>query len=325
VSTLCICENGFKYMSHLNKKNKGSLFQNVFEFTTWFIKISEDHPCLSLRSTCFYCMNLISKSCTGANLLGKFGWHTFQPNRLTQPKSLYSTLCSMSLDNNPYDFGVYSSFNSAIILYNLNRAKANFSLKEANFSIKQTKFSLKEVKRYFDCDLSAVEKEFLSEKMRTDYWSKKDEEFIKVVESNKIGYLFESICVPIRTSLMAAEMCSTDRSQIVDSFNSNAVSFKENCSSDACFYCKSISSGPTESNLNGQIQSEIVNLINQLTPMINLDKKLSSLTRLKHSNPKEFSLCLHNYIFIHFLSKLKIKFYLRNFIQELFKEMSLNV
>ena len=68
--------------------------------------------------------------------------------------------------------------------------------------------------------------------------------------------------------------------------------------------------------------AEIIDLINQLTPMINIDKKLARLAKLRQTNPNEFSFCLHHFIFKNFLSKYKIKFFLRNFIQELFRDMN---
>lgn len=117
ICCLCICENGFKFVSKINEKYK--IFVNLFEFVCYFVKLAEDHPNLSIRATCFLCSNLMSKSCTGANLLGKLGWHTFQSNLFTPTRAFHSNLTSLSAEQQ--DLTLASSIDIAVAIYNLNR------------------------------------------------------------------------------------------------------------------------------------------------------------------------------------------------------------
>ena len=88
VCSMLNCENGFKFVAHLNEKHR--LGRNIFEFVACLIKITEDHPILSVRATGYLCLNYLVKASTGANLVGKLGWNTFQPSASLNTKTLYS-------------------------------------------------------------------------------------------------------------------------------------------------------------------------------------------------------------------------------------------
>lgn len=126
VSALCICENGFRFISRVSQKY--TIFKNIFEFVCCFLKLAEEHKSLSMRATCFLCSNLLNKSSTGANLLGKLGWHTFQSNLFTPTRAFQAIMTSLSGEQQ--DLTVASSIDIAVVIYNLNRSKLpNISMK----------------------------------------------------------------------------------------------------------------------------------------------------------------------------------------------------
>lgn len=121
VSALCICENGFRFVSRVSQKY--TIFANLFEFAACMVKLSEEHASLSIRATCFLCANLVCKSSTGANLYGKLGWHTFQSNLFTPTRAFQAMMSSLA--NEQQDVSVASSIDIAVLVYNLNRCKLN--------------------------------------------------------------------------------------------------------------------------------------------------------------------------------------------------------
>ena len=281
------CENGFKYLKVLNTKYK--IFSNLFHFTSTLIKIAESNSNLSVRVTGFLCLNLVSKTCTGANLIGKIGWHTFQPNQFMESKAFYSKLSSFN-DDEQEDF-YYSPIDTAVALYNLNRAKTNLNLNTmSNFDINE---------------LSNYEKEFLDEQSKIDLMNKTDNYYIKSKDNLiKIGFFHDNITVPMRQSLMTAD---------------HGLFITSNGSSFDSFSRKSIDNDDRD-----EIKQEILSLINKLTPVVNVEKIRSSLYKLKQQHPDKFDLHLHNLIAKKILSKHKIKFQFRKFIQELFFNLTTN-
>ena len=73
------------------------------------------------------CLNLLSKTNTGANLIGKIGWITFQPNKVSGKQAFYSSLSSFS-NEDKNDSG-YSPLHTAVMLYNLYRTQMKLNLK----------------------------------------------------------------------------------------------------------------------------------------------------------------------------------------------------
>ncbi len=306
IASLCICENGFKYLSVLN--NRHNIFANLFDFTTFLIKLTEESPQLSIRGTGFCCLNLISKSCTGANLIGMLGWHTFQPNRASPAKAFYSILNSLSYQE--YDMDVYSSIDTAVVLYNIKRSNASVSLKR--------------IDKYYNCEISNYEKEFLKKQELIDEMRKVDSDMIKNYDVNKIGFYFENISIPIRTSLMAAEVNLMRNT--VNNFEIDV--YERDCS--GCFYCylklNVENLFPTRSESTGneklvESKEEILKLIDQIIVPINIGKKMANLNKLRKTNAHEFNWCLLNFIHRKYFSNLQLKFQLRKYLQELFIEL----
>ena len=144
VCSFLICENGFKYISVVNQSVK--LYENLYDFITCLVKITEDHPVLSVRATGLCGLNLVCKSATGANLIGKLGWHTFQPNKTTSEKTFHSIINSVSNKKQTLT-GVGSSIDTAVELFNIYRSKS--------------KVFLKVIKKYYYCELSTFENDYL--------------------------------------------------------------------------------------------------------------------------------------------------------------------
>lgn len=119
ISALCICENGFRYVSRVSVKY--GVFANLFELACCYVRVAEEHERLSVRATSFLCANLMCKSSTGANLLGKLGWHTFQSNQFTPARAFHALVPSLSAEQQ--DLSVASTIDLAVDVYNLNRAK----------------------------------------------------------------------------------------------------------------------------------------------------------------------------------------------------------
>lgn len=311
IGSFLICENGFKYISILNNEIK--LFQNLFEFITFLIKIVEDHPILSVRATALHTLNLICKSSTGANLIGKLGWHTFQPKRITAEKTFYSIFNTLSSEQQK-PTGIGSSIDTAVELFNTYRSKSNIFLRE--------------IKKYFYYDLSTFENDYLKEANKCEIFSKNDLEFIKNDDMNKMCLFFDNITVPIRFTLLSVIQEINTKDFLENKLR--IIQFSNRCPFKDCFYCYLNNNGFFSSvkflgNHNNKKQQEIIYLINQLTPMINMEKKLPYLSDLRRSSPMEFYMCLHCLINQKFLSCCKIKYSLRKFIQELFINMNFYV
>jgi hypothetical protein len=308
IGSFLICENGFKYISILNNQIK--LFQNLFEFVTFLVKIVEDHPVLSVRATALHTLNLICKSSTGANLIGKLGWHTFQPKRITAEKTFYTIFNTLSSEQQK-PTGIGSSIDTAVQLFNTYRSKSDLVLRE--------------IKKYFYYDLSTFENDYLNEANKCDILAKNDLVFIKNDDMNRICLFFDNITVPIRFTLLSVVQEINTRDFLENKLR--LIQFSNRCTFKDCFYCYLNHNGYFSSvkflgNHNNKKQHEIIHLINQLTPMINIEKKLPHLSELRHSSPKEFDMCLHCLITQKFLSCCKIKYPLRKFIQELFTNMN---
>jgi hypothetical protein len=115
ICSLCNCEDGFEYLNILNERHDGTMFASLFEFITFIVKIAESYSVLSVRATGLCCLNYLSKTNTGANMIGKLGWQTFQPN------SFFSIMTSMKT-NQELDLSYfYSSIDTAMMLYNFHR------------------------------------------------------------------------------------------------------------------------------------------------------------------------------------------------------------
>lgn len=140
ISSLCICEDGFRFISRVSQKY--GIFRNVFEFVCCLVKLTEEHTSLSIRATCFLCANLVCKSSTGANLFGKLGWHTFQSSLFTPTRAFHGMLTSMAGEQQ--DITVASSIDISIVVYNLNRNKLD-------------EFKLKSIHKYYFSEFSNSE------------------------------------------------------------------------------------------------------------------------------------------------------------------------
>lgn len=330
VSSLCISENGFEFVSRLS--HKYSIFKNLFEFICAFIKIAEEHESLSVRATCFFCSNLISKSCTGANLIGKLGWHSFQPNRFTPARAFHSILLSVSSEQQL--FTIDSSIDTAVVLYNLNRSKSNIQLQQ--------------IVRYYYCDFSNTELKLLNEVNANDLANKPDHQFIKIFSANKIGGIyFENLAVPIRATLCGVK---EDHQAYLNTLENEAQKpdslpvdekllvemLDSDCRQDGCFYCRLKHNGwlvELEKNELEKTDSShtnrkllVMEIIKNLIFMVNFDKsKVKKLSSLKTKHPNEFSFCFYTMFTSRYLSSYKIKFHMRKHFQELFTNiLSLN-
>lgn len=298
ISSMCNCEDGFKYMSILNSKNEKKMFANLFELMTFVIKIAESYPVLSIRGTAFFCLNYMSKSCTGANLIGKLGWHTFQPNHVVQTKAFYSVLGSFTseqLDLNNF----YSSVATAVVLCNINRSKANIDLK------KIPKLSLEE--------LSNEKKEFIDSQNNIDLIKETDEYFVKYEQDLvKIGFFHENISIPIRVNLMSPDI-------------NDKITFETSLLNNKCLSCY-LKGNEKACHQPDTVQTQIIDLIHQFILMgtlHNLEKPRSNLIKLKVQQADKFCICLHSLVAEEILSSRKVKYHFRKFIQELFIDISL--
>ena len=296
ISSMCNCEDGFKYMSVLNSKKK--MFANLFEFMTFVIKIAESYPVLSIRGTAFFCLNYMSKSCTGANLIGKLGWHTFQPNHAVQAKAFYSVLGSFTSDQLDLN-NFYSSVETAVVLCNINRSKATIDLK------KIPKLSLE--------GLSNEKKEFLDAQNNIDLIKESDEYFIKFEQDLiKIGFFHENISIPIRINLMSPDI------------NDNII-YDTSTITNKCLSCF-LKDNEKACHQPDILETQIIGLFHQyilMGTLYNLEKPRSHLIKLKMQQSNKFSICLHSFITKEILSNRKVKFHFRKFIQKLFIDMSL--
>ena len=144
---------------------------------------------------------------------------------------------------------------------------------------------------------------------------------------NKICLFFDNLTVPIRFTLLSV----VETTNVRDLENKlKEIKFSNRCTLKECFYCYLnkngyLSSVKFISNHNNKIKIEIINCVNQLTPMINLEKKLPKLNELKRCSQSDFDLCVHSLITQNFLSCCKIKFPLRKYIQELFINLNMNI
>lgn len=305
LSSMCINEDGFRYISNIIKIYK--IFKNLFDLVCHLVKLAECHPNLSIRSTCFICLNLISRSCTGANLIGKVGWHTFQPNRFTPVRAFYSLLSSLSEEQQI--LSSYSSIDTAVILFNLNRAKSSIDLKQ--------------IKKYFDCNLSNYELEYLSKRDLVDLETLDDREFIKIYDKNKVAINFENFTVPIRISLMAVD--ESYEPFVCKDRNEN-ICFR--CDLTSCVKCSLENALISKSfcQRDIKIDQEIINRIDGIVPLIEFEEthknNVKRLFELKKLSPNSFDICMYLYVAKNYMGAFYTKYKLRKIIQDLFNDLN---
>ena len=149
--------------------------------------------------------------------------------------------------------------------------------------------------------------------------------------------------VPIRTSMWSAESdqqqqqlnatsaSSTTTTTTASATAAESILFKNKCEQSACFSCflsrqsDAANSTPatTTTMSSNKTKLEIIQLIGQLVPAINLDVKLARLECLRREHTSDFDMCLHALIARKFLDKHKLNHALRKFVQELFADMAL--
>jgi len=307
------CETGFRFLVYLMDKplkdQQSAIFKNLFEFTSCLVKLAECHPVLSVRATTLLCLNYVSKTCTGANLVGKLGWHTFQPNCAVQTKAFYSVLSTFTSEQLDLK-NFYSSLNIAVVLYNLNRAKAQMSMRRIANGIHLSEFS-------------SEEREFLDAENATDLLALANQEFMRMPEQNLLnGFFHENFCVPIQVHLMSP---LTGKRPVGNSglggtgIPDGLVVDKE------CLACHLRGDSGEEGS---DIKKQIVQLIQQyliMKQLFSVESTQVSLVKLRLTRGDRFDMCLHSLISRRLLGVRKIKFHMRKFIQELFFDMSLEV
>lgn len=276
------------------------------------VKLAENNPVLSVRATAFLCLNYISKTCTGANLIGKIGWHTFQPNIAIQNKAFYSVLSSFTseqLDLNNF----YSSLDIATVLYNINRSKASMSLKNIMIDLNQNQ-------------LSTEEKQFLDRQNSIDLMTKENSYFIKSEQNLiKIGFFHENVSIPMQVYLMSPEF--SYKSALKTNTKNEFFPYQNGCNVKNCLSCSLIVQETTKTDTD-PIKIQIIELIDQyliMTQLFNVEKTRSSLLKLKLAHMNKFDMCLHHLIVKQLLATRKVKFHFRKFIQELFFDMPLDI
>lgn len=287
IGSLFNCENGFKYFQILNQKHK--IFTNLFQFSSCLIKLTETYKNLSVRATGMMCLHLISKTSTGANLIGKIGWHTFQIKKFMENKAPFYSMLS-SFHNNDQDSFNYSPLDTAVALFNLNRNKAGLNLKT--------------IQTTYDYTFTPYEIGYLREQDKFDLININDEYFIKTEDDDETKFGFENFTIPMKQSLISVDSniyLDLEKLELLNENNSSAQKNKNK-----------------EQIETDQIKLQIINLINKISPVINLDNLRNDLYKLKKENSNKFDLALHSYISKQVLSKHKIKFQFRKFIQELF-------
>ncbi len=67
---------------------------------------------------------------------------------------------------------------------------------------------------------------------------------------------------------------------------------------------------------------EIIQLVGQLVPSVNLEGKMARLTCLRREHPDDFDVCLHALITRKFLDNHKLAHHVRKFVQKLFVDMA---
>lgn len=316
---ICTSDEGFAYISNLNK-NQSNLFTNLFDFISHIVFIAESHPRLSVRVTCFYCLNLITKSSTGANLLGKFGWHTFKSNRLkaNELHALHSSIKSdsqdQSLEDDGYDFE--SSIDFYVAFYNINRFKSTIKLKNiTNF--------------YGIYTPSKFELSFLNDRDTRDPIKADDKEF-KMMRN--IDAVLESVCVPVRSSLISIDP-QLDQAAFDYCIREEKVSLT--CDPQSCFSCYLVSKNWIKCNTSRPMSEEdtarrdlILKAIDQLVPTVNSEEmKMKRLDEMKKMDQmdaaegrRQFDFCMMVLVYRRYFSKLRLNRSLRKYLQEIFSD-----
>ncbi len=312
---LCASEKGFEYISSLNQTHR--VFTNLFDFICYFVDIAETHPRLTMRATCYYCLNLVSKSSTGANLIGKLGWHTFKTNRLKANENflLLSSLANLDEDNYSTSsefYGYDLSFDFFGAFYNLLRGKASTHMKQ--------------LKKYGSVtSMSKFELSFLNEANLINLLEMSDTVFLK---QKTRGIYLESLCVPMRASLVSiedeqvysgGELYETDDWKMLNN----------GCGIQKCFYCYLLAKNwiqlddttnfclPNSLENRARILSAIRQLILAVHPEVER-LRLKIVNDLRRLHASEFNFCLMILVYERYLSGFKLKFQWRTFLQEMF-------
>jgi hypothetical protein len=327
---LCANERGFEYLADINKQHR--VFANLFDFVCYLVSIAESHPRLTMRATGFYCLNLVSKSNTGANLVGKLGWHTFKTNRLKASED-FLFLSSLATDTTTtqtiddfssaaatsefYNYDL--SFDFFVAFYNLMRAKASLGLRE--------------LRKYGSAaSLSKFELGFLSERNTVNLLTEPDSAFLKPTAR---GIYLESLCIPMRATLICIDGMLSTSSLIKTDLAVDDL--KIGCSIEKCFYCLLLAkhwiqldendnedSGDDKATLAGGLETraKILTALRLLFMTVHPDLEKLFLRRftseLRKPHSAEFNFCLMILVYERYLSCLKIKFHWRKYLQEMF-------
>jgi hypothetical protein len=302
VSQFCSNEYGLKYISDINQELK--VYSNIFELVCTLVNMTEAHSSLSIRATCFYCLNLIAKSGTGANLVGKLGWHTFKTNRLKANETflLFSSLINLDDVNNEfYDNNneLDLSLDFYVTFYNYCRSLA-------------VGMGLKAINTYSpDAKLANFELDFLQEKLNSNLLAKSDQELFRF---SKIGHYLESICVPMRPSLLSVN--NDDHASY--QFNEDTT---QNYEHD--FLLMHLNS---VQKLDEKHCDFIIKCIDKLIPLFGNEKnKQLPLIKLKVNEPDAFNYSIYLKVNERYFFTFKIKHSVRKFLQSLFFDIiSLN-
>jgi hypothetical protein len=272
---------------------------------------------LTMRATCYYCLNLLSKSSTGANLIGKLGWHTFKTNRLKANENFLLLSSLASLDENSYatgsEFYDYDlSLDFVVAFYNLVRGKASMLLKQ--------------LKKYgLVSSLSKFELSFLNEANLVNLLKMDDSAFLK---QKTRGIYLESLCVPMRVGLIAIDDEKVNSSNgAIEKEDLNPINY--GCGIQKCFYCYLLAKNwiqlddsrnfclPNSQENRAKILLAIENLVLAVHP--ELEKlRLKAVNELRRIEDFEFNFCVMLLVYERFLSRFKLKFHLRTFLQEMF-------
>jgi hypothetical protein len=332
IGWLCNTSQGFKWLSQINKQYQQN--SNIFQFISLLIKITEDHQILSVRATCFHCLNLLSKTCDGANLIGMFGWHTFQPDHALQTERNLFEHLSLSIGSESI---CEQSIDIAVILFNINRLKCDVELKEI-------------VRYNDDLNISQFDRDLINKQLGKDLANCSDSDLLinsdnlDVILKNETPHC-DSVSVPLRASSLTIKSNKTfNKGELNNLFSFDkslfySINFLKgeeerysnsslkclSChledSQDGC-PCSFDNNNDTFKNIEDyKILKEIIDQTNQIS-LVHLEQKHSALVKLKKLYSHKFDLKLHHYISNNSLSYLIYKFRIRKFVQELFEEMS---
>jgi len=300
------CETGYRYLVHLLEKTPG-IFKNLFEITSCIVNLAERHPILSIRATSFICLSYVSKTCTGANLIGKLGWHTFQPNCAIQTKVFYSVLSTFTFEQMDLK-NFHSSLNLAIIFYNLNRVKTRMNMQRI---VNQINLS----------DFSSEEKEFLDTQNNTDLMLLTNQELLRIPGQSMLNndLFHQNFSLPIQVFLMSPSVGkeSLHIGQVKEIDLPSELERTLNDDDDDDDDEKGDSIDEVKVQICQLIQKYLI-----MKQLFSVESTQISLIKLKLTRSDKFDVYLHALITKRLLSVRKIKFHMRKFIQELFYDMS---